>query len=386
MEIFQKKKALLVVTGGRAVPNILSLLWLQPQVVRVILSEQGWDYQQAFEDIARSIPGCQIEIIPNVDAYNFDTCLEACQNACKLDPDDEWEWTFDITSAPKVTGIAGYEIAKQKGASCWHVDAQRERHVSLVKQVKVDTIKFFHLTLDDYMKAQHRTWKISTGPTPNYREVAMKWAGMARELAVSPDTIELLKLLRDKKLNEVVSLPTHLISLPLLQSAVNEGLLEVEELHVGKTTCKFISEEAAKFMGTGDWLEFYVWHEAISIGLADAAHCQWGCLLFDGTVKKELDLALMYNAQLMVAECKAEQNPYEGKRGHLHKLQAKANVLGGSYVCKLFITNQRASGDNFKAFCEQAEQYKIVVVTGERLFEIGQILKKEATKPTYQRI
>ena len=383
--MIEKKKALLVVAGGRAVPNVLSLLWLQPQLVYVILSKQGWDYKQAFEDIAHSIPSCQIGIISDVDAYNFADGLKACQDACELYPDSEWEWTFEITSAPKITGIAAYEVAKQKGVSCWHADAQRDYHVSLVKHVEIDTNKFFHLTLSDYMKAQDRTWKISTGPTPTYRETIKKWVDIARELAVSPEAMELLKVLRDKKLDEAVTLPTHLIRSSLLQLVVDEGLIEVKKSSDGMI-CSFGSEEAAKFIGTGDWLEFYVWYEAIRSGLADEYHCQWGCSIFDGPVEKELDLALMYKAQLIVAECKAEQNPYQAKRGHLHKLQAKANVLGGSYVCKLFITNQQPIGDSFKSFCDQAEQYNIVVVTGQELAEIGQVLKKEAIQPTYQRI
>ena len=382
----EKKKAFLVVTGGRAVPNVLSLLWLQPHVVRVILSEQGWEYQQAFEDIAHSIPGCHIDIIPNVDAYNFDICLKACRNACSPYPDREWEWTFDITSAPKVTGIAAYEVAKEKGISCWHVDAQRDRHVSLVRPTEIDTTKFFHLTLDDYMRAQHRTWAIARGPTLNYRDVVKKWVNTAKALVTSSEAMELLKLLRDKKPSDVVSLPVHFASSSLLQLARSEGLLEVNKSHDGSMMCRFLSEEAARFMGTGDWLEFYVWHEAINKGLADEFHCQWGCSIFDGPVKKELDLTLMYKAQLILAECKTEQHPYDSKRGHLHKLQAKANVLGGSYVCKLFITNQQATGDSIQAFCQQAEQYKIVVVTGEKLPEIGQILEKEAMRPTYPRI
>jgi len=389
--MIEKKKALLVVAGGRAIPNVLSLLWLKPQLVRIILSEQGWDHQQAFKDIALSIPGCQIELIPNVDAYNFDVGMEACQNACRLDPDkhgpiDEWEWIFDITSAPKVTGIAAYEVAKQNGISCWHVDAQRDRHVSLVKHIKMDTTKFFYLTIDDYMKAQHRTWKLATGPKASYRKIVEDWAGLARALAASPDTIELLAPLRDKKPFDVITLPASLVRSSLLQLIVDEKLLEVRGSSDSRMTCWFTSEEAAKFIGTGDWLEFYVWYEAVNSRLADSSHCQWGCSIFDGSVEKELDLVLMYKAQLTVAECKAEQNPYQAKRRHLDKLEAKANVLGGSYVCKLFITNQLRVGDNFQSFCDQAEQYKIVVITGEQLPEMAQILKKEATKPTYQRI
>ncbi|MBE3560240.1 MAG: DUF1887 family protein [Ktedonobacteraceae bacterium] len=329
----EKKKALLIVAGGRAIPNVLSLLYLRPQVVRVILSKEGWDHKQAFVDIARSIPDCQIDIIADIDAYDFNICLEACQNACEPYPDDEWEWTFDITSAPKITGIAAYEVAKQKGVSCWHADAQRERHVSLVKPVEIDTARFFHLTLDDYMKAQHRIWAIPQGPVPDYRQIVTKWADITKELVASPDTIELLTLLHDKKPGDTVPLPAHLIYSPLLQSIANKGLLEIDRLRYGVITGEFTSKQAAKFLGTGDWLEFYVWNEAVSTKLDDDSnftdefHCQWGCSIFDGPVEKELDLALMYKAQLILAECKAEQNPYLAKRGHLHKLQAKANVL-----------------------------------------------------------
>src|SRR5260221_346841 len=101
----EKSQALLVVAGGRAIPNVLSLLWIKPQVVRVLLSKEGWGSQQAFEDIANSLPNCQIEFIPEIDAYDFDLGLSACLKAIEPYPETEWEWIFDITSAPKVTGI-----------------------------------------------------------------------------------------------------------------------------------------------------------------------------------------------------------------------------------------------------------------------------------------
>jgi hypothetical protein len=379
-----KQKALLVVTGGRAVPNVLSLLWLQPRVVRVLLSEQGWDYTEAFQGIATSLPECQIDILPNVDAYDFEACLHACLSACEPYPGDEWEWTFDITSAPKITGIAAYEIARQKGISCWHADALRDRHVSLVKPVHVDTARFFRLTLEDYMKAQHRVW-VRKGKT-TYRETVRQWADVARAFAHSADAIKLLKGLRDKRPCDVLTFSAQEAGSPCLQLAIDLGLLAVERSSAGALTARFTSVEAAGFLGTGDWLEFYVWHEAISRGLADEDHCQWGYKILDGSVEKEFDLALMYKAQLMVAECKTDEKPFISEKEYLHKLHAKANVLGGSYVCKLFIAAQRSGGGSYEAFHNQAGQYKIVVVTGEHLPEIGQILEKEATRPTYPRI
>jgi len=379
-----RQKALLVVAGGRAVPNVLSLLWLKPRVVRVLLSEQGWDYTEAFQGIATSLPECQIDILPNVDAYDFEACLNACLRACEAYTDTNWEWTFDITSAPKITGIAVYEVARQKGVSCWHADAQRERHVSLVKHVHVDAARFFRLTLEDYMKAQHRVWMIKDSPA--YRETVNRWADVASAFAHAANVTELLKGLRDKNTSSMLAFSAQEAGSPCLQLAIDRGLLAVERLPTGALTGRFTSTEAASFLGTGKWLEFYIWHEAISRGLVDEDHCQWGYTILDGSVEKELDLALMYKAQLMIAECKTDEKPFSSKREYLHKLQAKAQVLGGSYVSKLFIAAQRSGGDSYKAFQEQAEQYKIVVVPGERLPEVGQILEKEATHPTYPRI
>jgi hypothetical protein len=266
------------------------------------------------------------------------------------------------------------------------MDTQHERHVSLVKAVRIDPTRFFHLTLDDYMKAQHRSWKLANRPTPDYQEMIKRWVELARSLARNADAMELLSIVRDKKPSDLLTFPAHTSWTPCLQQAIDLGLLDVKQATARTLTAHFVSIEAAAFLGTGDWLEFYVWHAAVSRGLADEQHCQWGCAILDGEVEKELDLALMHKAQLIIAECKAEQNPFQAKKGHLHKLQAKANVLGGSYVCKLFITNQRAVGDSYQAFENQAKQYKIVVVTGEHLPDIGQILEKEATRPTYQRI
>ncbi len=384
--MMEKKKALLVLAGGRAAPDVLSLFWVQPQLVRVIISEEGWLYENAFVDIARSLPNCKVGVIHDINAYDLETCEKACIDACRPYPDTEWDWTFTIGSAPKVTGIAAYEVAKQKGIPCWHIDTQHEHLVSLVKTTEVDKERFFHLTLDDYMKIQHRTWKLRGMPGSNYREAVKKWVGVARELAISPNAMSLLTVVHDKKVGVDINLPSELANSTILQSLEQEGVLKVTRKSSDDMVCCFTTIEAAQFVGTGDWLEFYVWHEVISIGLADEHHCQWGCLVIDGPVDKELDLALIYKAQLIVAECKAEQNPFQAKRNHLGKLEAKANVLGGSYVSKLFITNQYGTGDSFKSFCDQAEQYKIVVVTAEKLPEIGKILKKEATNPTYPRI
>ena len=75
----ERKRALLVLAGGRAAPDVLSLLYLQPQLVRVIISKEGWKAKQAFQDIARALPSCTVDIIPDVDAYDLEASMKACR-------------------------------------------------------------------------------------------------------------------------------------------------------------------------------------------------------------------------------------------------------------------------------------------------------------------
>lgn len=386
----EKKKALLVMAGGRAAPDVLSLLYVQPQLVRVIISKEGWKAKQAFEDIAHSLPSCTVDIIPDIDAYDLEAGMRACRDACQPYPETEWDWTFTIGSSPKITGIAAYEVAKEKGVPCWHIDTRHEHVVSLVKETTIDKQSFFHLNLRKYMKIQNRRWRKRSGPGSDYRKKAQTWADVAEELVRSPDAIYLLPLLFTKdaknaaKTDVQFNIPTEMDPSGLLQFLENYGLLKITHNDVdGMITCSFTSPEAAQFVGTGDWLEVYVWKEAEKAGFADDH--QWGCQIIN-EAEKDLDLALLYKAQLLIAECKAEREPFKGRKGFLAQLDATAKLLGGEYVSKLFITNQPGMGESYENFCKQARDRNIVVVTGERLPEIGKILRNEAMNPTYERI
>jgi len=117
--ILAKKKALLVIAGGRVMPDILALYAVQPHLVITITSEQGWDNEKSFVEIAESLPNHE-KIIPvrNVNAYDLNIAIKACIEACQPYPDSAWDWTFSISSGPKITGIAAYEVAKEKNIPC----------------------------------------------------------------------------------------------------------------------------------------------------------------------------------------------------------------------------------------------------------------------------
>jgi hypothetical protein len=375
----EKKKALLVIAGRRAMPDVLPLLWLQPARVIVFTSEEGWESEKGFRDIATSLSGCEMEIVRNISAYDLEACRQACLDVCRHYPLDDWDWTFSIGSSPKISGIAGYEAAKVLQIPCWYVDTRHEKLISLIKDADMDKQTFFHIKLKQYMKIQHRSGRMKKELT--YRQQAEKWGEVSHELALSDDAPSFTGLWHDKKAAECINLTPQLLNSPLLHYLEGQKLIEVDRR---TSSCFFTSPEAASFLGTGDWLEVYVWYEVKQAGFAD--DYLWGFSIKDGSVENELDLALIYKAQLVIAECKTDRDPFKGKKDYLKKLDAIANLLGGTYVTRVFVTNQYAEGNAFETFREQARQRAIVIVTKEELPRIGEILQHEAKSPTYARI
>lgn len=106
-----KKKALLIAAGGRALPDVLALFHVQPHLVAYLTSEEGWYGKEGFLSAAKSLDVCkQFHEENNIDAYSIAKGKEACQKILDLYPFEAWDWTFAIGSAPKVMGIAAYEM------------------------------------------------------------------------------------------------------------------------------------------------------------------------------------------------------------------------------------------------------------------------------------
>jgi hypothetical protein len=404
-----RKKALLVVAGGRGVPDVLPLLYLQPKLVLSITSKEGWDGEKPFFDIVAGLPDVEVKPLEHVDAYDLDKCMKACRKLCKPYSDSEWEWTFTITSAPKVLAIAAYEVAKEMGIPCWHIDSQGERVVSLVKKKRVNKQRFFHLSFDEYVEIQGRTCQQKDGPTKDYRSTAEAWTDIAQEVALSAETYHLAPIFYQHKksgaLDQIIKvpipLPPDIETSPLVRFLVNHGLLYRSGDHSDTPAYFFASKEAAQFLGTGDWLEVYVWHQTNLARFAD--DYRWGY----SVVKEEdhsetsnagkhklyleLDLAVMYHAQLVIAECKSVEKPFEIEKpfkrqnDYLRDIDAVAHLLGRTYVGKVFITNQPGEGQSYEIFKRHAHDRNIIVVTREELPKVGEILKEAAMKPKYPR-
>jgi len=355
------------------------LLHYRPQLVFVI-APHGWPYQRTYIDIVQALPSCEIKIMPPINHYDIDACLQACLDSYLPYANEELVWMMTTSSATKVMALAGYEFAKQNKIFSWQIEPIQEHIITVGMQTNVDIRKFFHPTVSEYLKnhgyviADHKLTEKA------YREKAETWSSIARDIVQSSEAQHLFSLLVGKNKKESVVLPATLRAAPLLSSFVKEGVLEIiQEHNDGTATCCFPSSDSALFFRTGKWLMLYVWYEVLHAKIAD--DCQWGCEIVHNQELFELDLALTYRARLLLAECKVGQYPY--RLESLSRLEAIANRLGRNYVSRLFITSSSSMQGPYQSFCEHAQLRNTVVVTWEDLPNIGSIIKRTILAPTY---
>ena len=384
----EKKKALLVVAGGRQTPDVIALYCVQPHLTVIVTSEQGWKNESVFVEIAESLPNNEcIDFIRGVNAYNLDVAIRACKDAIakvsKDHPENELDWTFSISSGPKIIGIAAYELAREHSIPCLYVDTREKKVVSLIKDIGVTSDDIFHMDVSHYMRIQQRTLAEYSPEKKAYRDTVGKWGQLARTLALSKDTSDFIKEIRDKPKGVFVLLPQYLTNSSLVQDLEKINAIEVQHNNDGTISCAFTSKNFAKFIGTGDWLEVYIWDEVNKLNIAD--DCQWGYEI-KSSASNELDVVLTYQAQLIFVECKTEGEPFKEKIKHLDTISAKAEMLGKTYVTKIFITSESKEHKGYENFVNQAHLRQIVVATYENLPSIGQLLKKQAEDPTFSRI
>ncbi|MGB3220988.1 MAG: DUF1887 family CARF protein [Anaerolineae bacterium] len=148
----------------------------------------------------------------------------------------------------------------------------------------------------------------------------------------------------------------------------------------------------------GTWLEVFVWNEARN------QRTKQGLPVFDDVkfnfeipadasgARKEIDVGLMVGGQMIHCSCKA------GSKGiwstdHLDELRAVSSLMGGRFCSRLFITSKKSpvQGDSdwkdYQFFQKQAADRLIVVITGDKLLQVGTCLTIEAgNRPTYPRI
>ncbi len=142
----------------------------------------------------------------------------------------------------------------------------------------------------------------------------------------------------------------------------------------------------------GDWLEEYVWEVAEGLrrqepGLFDATGK--GVVFRSGAAVREIDFIALRGGVPLIASCKSGAEPWQ--KQDLDEVAAIAQLLGGAYAIRLFITNQPPPAsshpnmaDPYAQFQEQASRQRVVLVSGQEIGRLPEILRKEMLTPTYK--
>ncbi len=374
------KKALLLLTGGRGVPDMLVVKYLvkhsHPDVVFNITTEKGLKDAQNFSRFALKHFKCKVEVLSPIDPFKEQEIKDRCREAfqCELNA----EWIIHFTGSPKVVGIYAHDLARERGIPLWFLDTEGKQVVSLIKDCQIDHEELFKASVEEYMGAYGRTFeKAKDG---DYRKEAQSWYPAAQVLANNSETTQaLLKAIRS---TQSLDITIDIQAEQVIQQLSTLGMLRIKKATSGDLTCKIMGNKRREFL-LGDWLEVYVWQETIKMGFAD--DCQWGYKIpVDQKIaatlpSNELDLTLTYQARLLTAECKTSRDPFDPI--YLDKLYAIANLIGGGYVRQVFVTNcprpPKGKDERFDNFSRQAAVRRISVITGERLPEVGTLLQQE---------
>ncbi len=383
------ENALLLLVGGRAsIPNILTVIHQQPNFVVTVSSwESNSDLLQFENAVNKILPTCSVKHMNPVDAFEMQEVMDRCEEALKEHRDAHW--TFNVTAATTIMSIAAYEVAKKHQTTCWYINTSKTRIITLVGELGDESI--FKIDVLQYVTAYNR--ELIQGDLEEHREQSEnEWLPFAIKVGKNQRFAELLKLVMLEVGKDKRGRPSKLImkayalnNLPLetyqiLEEAQHVGLLSDLSTDKASGICFRLSYLQDKFLN-GAWLEAYVCDEAKKLGIFH--DCQWNQKIVDGNNKNELDVAMTYKAQLLIAECKTGEEAFSSET--LYQLNAVANMLGNRFVGKMLVTNLPRKGAS-KDFEAKRAGLSIVLATAEDLPNIGEILKREANTPTYPRI
>jgi len=319
-----------------------------------------------------------------VEANDLGANLKACEQIYQRHKDKEL--VFNLTCGSKVMAIAAYEVARRHaGVKAFYLDSANGRIVWLLGEEEAS--KPFRLSVEEYLTAYGR--KPERKPVFEKltfsREQACRGAAiLARGGSAARSLLERIRQKQGsgRRAVDVETPQEH----RFVAELANIGVLEEDE-----DTFWIRSNEDWNFF-KGNWLEAYVWSEAVKQkdeqGHSLFDEVEIGLEIPSEAARKEIDVACLYQSQLLLCSCKAGRDPFS--TSHLDELSALSNLIGGRFCSRVFITNSTFSElHNSKRqgeFLAQAKQREIVVVAGEELTRIGAILKRQATEPDFRRV
>ncbi len=408
-------KALLILFGGRSMPNMLTIIHEELALVVVIISA---DQKQHVTELLQSLEllfkgqerNFQLDTSYTVNAFKMDEVYQTCMHIVEAYSSTDrpnYEWIFNVTAATKIMSLGAYKAAielkdQDKPIKCWYLDTFHASVIPLIGEARDGSI--FHLTLEQYAAVYNCQVEpvVHKEQRKNYLE---EWLPFARYLVAHPHAINVLKGILEQVGGSPKEDATKTCS---ITPAVDETYAFLEAIHkVGLLKSLQRQQNAISIKLThmqhhflnGGWLEVFVWDTAQQLGIF--SDCQWSYRIPEENKPKdsrnELDVALIYNAQLILIECKTGEKDFYGS-DTIYKIDSLATILGGKFVTKIVITSvpnptflpvqdHRVHGlqDKFVDLTKRAKGSHVVIVTQEDLPQLGSILRKQAEDPDYSR-
>ncbi|HID65096.1 MAG TPA: DUF1887 family protein [Anaerolineae bacterium] len=393
------KTVMVLLVGGRAAPNVLGVMTYRPDAVEYVVSEDEPHRYEETRAVLEGFSWLAADASPRwTDAFNVQAIRVACGEAVDAHPDANF--IFNVTCATKVMAIVAYEYALTHGWPAIYIATAHRRSIQLTEPFSEQ--RLIPLRLEEYLACYGRrpeqTFEFERLSVTQEQALAA-----ARILASAGQPAnQLLAMVRrwgqgsgrrmvQTRGNQPVSPDVRQV----LDALIAQGLIQHPiELPNGQLQWEIACDADFNFL-CGTWLEVYVWDQTRQCR-ADKGQPLFDDVRFsleipsDGA-RKEIDVACMYQGQLLHCSCKTETNPF--KTATLDELRAVSSLVGGRFCTRLFVTSafpppESSTGTRreFERFLAQARDREIVVVTGDRLPAIGEELQQQAIRPTHRRV
>jgi hypothetical protein len=241
--------------GGRPVPNILATLHLKPDYLYVVVSEDSLGTGGNYEKLVNALPN---RLRPSqhrsVKPYILTETIQQCEAIVNQHQSDQ----IIVVSAsePKTMGFGAYDVVKNLRAQGRDVNMcylSREGLVWVFRDT--NNIEPVRIGLKDYFASYG--WNVTLKPIPDAKFQKLV-SLLIQKLSISHRMLCTLRSNdqgKGKRTNK---------------SRLNDDefsiLREIEQLQIvsnvqrtDSETRWTINDEDAKFLLTGDWLEFYVY-------------------------------------------------------------------------------------------------------------------------------
>lgn len=382
MEIIQ-----VMLVGGRQTPNVTGVMRFRPSQVVLIVSKDEREKKNILLDSLRNIesfnPPDEEDII-EVDAYDFQENLAAIRGICGKYHNKKIQ--FNLTGSTKVMALAAYEIAREEGIASFYVAGNRILWLAGEGHKVVEPI---NLKIEQYLKifGRETSHKFKFDNLSFDKQRAIE---AARLLAINtPSSTNMLKKIRsNKQIKGSAGLQVPLCDFSKDEKKIIMVLRDIETLGTNDDMIRIRSNNDLEFF-KGNWLEVFVYNEALNKKNVDGDpifdDCDMSLEIKLDQAEKEIDVACIYEAQLIHCSCKTDKDPF--KTLYLDEMRSISSMIGGRFCSRVFVTNAVFSDQTKqKQFLDQAKQREIVVVTGNELTDIGKILAKQALNPDFWRV